>query len=128
LILSLKRNLPLNGLSLPARHGRPGRTIKGGAPSQALNTAERYSTYRGGDTDLKDESTNPDDDEEEEDSSLEEESESFSEDVDASSYGRLTEVEEGDLARGIQQATILDTRQNHGVVIEPKRRDNSTIV
>jgi hypothetical protein len=32
LILSLKRNLPLNGLSLPARHGRPGRTIKGGAP------------------------------------------------------------------------------------------------
>jgi hypothetical protein len=32
LILSLKRNLLLNELRLPARYGRPGRTIKGGAP------------------------------------------------------------------------------------------------
>jgi hypothetical protein len=32
LILSLKRNLSLNGLRLQARYGRPGRTIKGGAP------------------------------------------------------------------------------------------------
>jgi hypothetical protein len=77
---------------------------------------------------LKDESINLDDDKEEEDLLLEEELESSSKDVDISSYGRLTEAEEGDLAREIQQATILDTRQDHRVVIEPKRRDNLTIV
>jgi hypothetical protein len=77
---------------------------------QALDTAERYSTYRGGDTDLEDESINFDDDEEEEDLLLEEELESFSKDVDTLLYGRLIEVEEGDLAREIQQAIILDTR------------------
>jgi hypothetical protein len=32
LILSLKRNLVLNGLRLQARYGRPGRTIKDGVP------------------------------------------------------------------------------------------------
>jgi hypothetical protein len=31
LILLLKRNLSLNELRLLVRHGRPGRTIKGGA-------------------------------------------------------------------------------------------------
>jgi hypothetical protein len=50
---------------------------------------------------LKDESTNPDDDEEEEDLLLEEELESSSKDADVSLYGRLIEVEEGDLAREI---------------------------
>jgi hypothetical protein len=69
---------------------------------------------------LKDESTNPDNDEEEEDLLLEKELESSSKDANTLSYRRLTKVEEEDLAREIQQATILDTRQNYRVVIEPK--------
>jgi hypothetical protein len=77
---------------------------------------------------LEDESTNLDDDEKEEDSLLEKKLESSSKDVDVLLYGRLTKVEEGDLARKIQQAIILDTRQDYRVVIEPKRRDNSTTV
>jgi hypothetical protein len=97
-------------------------------PSQALDTAERYSTYRGGDTDSEDESINPDDDEEEEDLLSEKESESSSKDTNALLHGRLTEAEEEDLTRRIQQATILDTRQDHRVVTEPKRRDNLTTV
>jgi hypothetical protein len=77
---------------------------------------------------LEDESTNPDNDEKEEDLLLEKELEFFSKDANILLYGRLTKVEKEDLAREIQQATILDTRQNYGVVIEPKRRDNLTTV
>jgi hypothetical protein len=77
---------------------------------------------------LKNESTNPDNNEEEEDLLLEKKLESSSKDTNVSLQGRLTKAEEGDLVRRIQQATILDTRQNHGVVIEPKRRDNFTTI
>jgi hypothetical protein len=71
-------------------------------PLQALDTAERYFIYREGDTNSKNESINLDDDEEEEDLLLEEKLESSSKDADVSSYGRLTEAKEGDLAREIQ--------------------------
>jgi hypothetical protein len=50
---------------------------------------------------LKDESTNLDDDEKEEDLLLEKELESSSKDTDVLLYGRLIEVEKGDLARKI---------------------------
>jgi hypothetical protein len=79
--------------------------------ARILNTVERYSTYRGGDTDSKDESTDSDDSKkEEEEDSLLEELESTDKDANASLQGRLIEAEKGDLARRIQQATILNTR------------------
>jgi hypothetical protein len=59
---------------------------------------------------LKDEFINLDDDKEEEDLLLEKELESSSKDIDVLLYERLTKVEEGDLAREIQQAIILDIR------------------
>jgi predicted Zn-dependent protease len=81
--------------------------------AQTSRSAERYFTFRKeGDTSHEETSTDPDDDEEE-DLSLEEKSESTdNKDRKAPSQGGLIEVEEGYLARGIQQATILDTRQN----------------
>jgi hypothetical protein len=68
---------------------------------QVLDTVERYSTYRGGDTDPEDESINLNDNEEEEDLLLEKKLESFSKDIDILLYGRLTEAEEEDLTREI---------------------------
>jgi hypothetical protein len=43
----------------------------------------------------------------------------------SSKQGRLTEVEEGYLVGRVQQATILDTRQNQTVVKQPRRRDST---
>jgi hypothetical protein len=68
---------------------------------QVLDTAERYSTYRRGDTNLKDESTNFDNDKKEEDLLLEEKLESFSKDIDVLLYERLTKAKKEDLARKI---------------------------
>jgi hypothetical protein len=71
---------------------------------------ERYSIYWEGDTNSKDESTNSNNNKEEEDLLLEKKSKSSSKDANTLLYGRLTKVEEENLAREIQQATILDTR------------------
>jgi hypothetical protein len=95
-------------------------------PAQTPGSAERYFTFReGGDTGYEGASISLDSDDEE-DSTLDEESESTSnEDREASLQERLIEAEEGYLAQEIQQAIILDIRQNQVVVERSERRDST---
>jgi hypothetical protein len=71
--------------------------------------AERYSIYRGGDTNSKDKSTNFDDNEEEEDLLLEKELEFFSKDVNILLYGRLIKVKKEDLVCRPKTVTATPT-------------------